>query len=321
MPLPPGRMPTKELEKKVAEAKRSSVLLHALQDRLEELLIDSPEVRKAEEEAGYVLREEYDELVTQAEALTDRNLIHHKATVVHDSLKTLAKADEPHLEVFQRSYRELLPPIQWVKEEAVQYPDDDHCRDHVDRINRAVMRFQQLIVESERKTRPSSSVAEKASTVESETKSKSRPVTSLVSRLKLDLPRFNGEPTEWLGFKALFTANIERDGSDITEHEKIMHLLSCMTSIPARQTVKQFSTSTDGYTQAKSTGRCLRWMLAHLSSSCQRLDKRRHLSLQCRESETYAGDHRCQPQGIRSAKETPSINFWLRSSSVNLIRQ
>ncbi len=62
MPVPPGRTPTKELERKVAEAKRSSVLLHALQDRLEELLIDSPEVRKAEEEAGYVLREEYDEL-------------------------------------------------------------------------------------------------------------------------------------------------------------------------------------------------------------------------------------------------------------------
>ncbi len=137
-------------------------------------------------------------MVTQAEALADCNLIHHKATLAHDSLKTLAEADEPYLEVFQRSYRELFPQIQWIKEAAIQYLDDDHCRDHVDRINRAVMRFQQLTVESERKTRPSSSVAEKASTVESETKSKSRPVTSLVSRLKLDLTKFNGEPTEWL---------------------------------------------------------------------------------------------------------------------------
>ncbi len=83
----PRKIPTRDLERKVAEAKRSSVLLHAMQDRHEEFLSDSADAKQAEEEAGYALQEEYDELVTVAETLLDRCTIHHKATILQEELE------------------------------------------------------------------------------------------------------------------------------------------------------------------------------------------------------------------------------------------
>ncbi len=69
-------------------------------------------------------------------------------------------------------------------------------------------------------------------------------------RLRLDLPKFLGDPTEWVSFKAIFTAAMNKEGSDLTDQEKCTHLLGCMTMTAAKQTVRQYMALMDGYADA-----------------------------------------------------------------------
>lgn len=244
----PGSLTIKELERKVAEARRSATLFHALQDRIEELLSDHEEQRALEVENGFATRDEYDKLISIAELLIDRHLIHQRGTTLARALKDLLDEDEPHHDEFQKAFEALSTDIKWLEQTAVQFPEDSHIQGHLDRVLHAAQRFRKLSAQSREKSKPARDTD--AAFEDKTCSKKTKACGSHSSRLKVDLPKFNGEPTEWLSFKSLFASALERDGSDISEYEKTQHLLSCMTSATAKQTVKQFTTANDGYDQA-----------------------------------------------------------------------
>ena len=55
-------------------------------------------------------------------------------------------------------------------------------------------------------------------------------------KIKMELPDFNGEPTEWRHFHRLFTSAMDSRGRDFTQHEKVCILLKSM-KIPDAQRI------------------------------------------------------------------------------------
>ncbi len=77
-----------------------------------------------------------------------------------------------------------------------------------------------------------------------------KPIVQNSSKLTLDLPKFSGKPIDWIHFKLLFTAAIDKHGHGLIDEEKSCHLLKAMSSEESRRIVKFASTGKDGYKAA-----------------------------------------------------------------------
>ncbi len=69
-------------------------------------------------------------------------------------------------------------------------------------------------------------------------------------KIKLDLPKFSGNPTDWRHFHCLFTSALEKRGDAFSQHEKACLLLQAMSIPEAQQIVQSYSHADDGYDQA-----------------------------------------------------------------------
>jgi len=239
----------REVERRAAEAKRAAALFTALQERHEDLLADQPALQAEEVERSLSIRGEHEALLDKAEALRDKVELYHNVSVLLEDFLPLLDTPTPNRPIYQTTFASLQSRATEFKRHARQYMADPDIEALVGEINQAMAKYQKAAAEAHIESALPPLLSSTTSTLTRESSEPARTI-NITSRLKLDLPKFNGELTEWLGFKALFTAAMERDGAGVSEHEKCIHLLSCMTSHTAKQTVKQFATSADGYTQA-----------------------------------------------------------------------
>ncbi len=78
-----------------------------------------------------------------------------------------------------------------------------------------------------------------------------KPIVQNSSKLTLDLSKFSGKPINWINFKQLFTAAIDKHGHHgLIDEEKSCHLLKAMSSEECRRIVQFASTGKDGYKAA-----------------------------------------------------------------------
>ncbi len=75
-------------------------------------------------------------------------------------------------------------------------------------------------------------------------------VSHSAPKIKLELPDFNGEPTEWKRFHGPFTHAMDSHGAAFTEQENLGVLLKSMKSDEARRIVESYANSTDCYKEA-----------------------------------------------------------------------
>ncbi len=68
--------------------------------------------------------------------------------------------------------------------------------------------------------------------------------------IKLDLPKFNGKPTDWRHFHRLFSSALENRGALFSSHEKVCLLLQAMQTTEAQRIIQSHSHSDDGFEQA-----------------------------------------------------------------------
>ncbi len=235
----PETLNPRELQRKAAELDRALKLSNALfyrkMDRIgdDDVQVETVEDNQAQSESEHL---------ALSDAVTDLGQQHglaQKMALLQDDLQRLINQGEPAAAINRTEFQWPSTVFNRVKLAMQRFRDVGALSDQLEALRELSQRYKDSLKET------------------LDTPAGMTPTTSTTnttihhsSRLRLDLPKFHGDPTEWVSFKAIFTAAMDKEGLGLTDQEKCMHLLGCMTMTAAKQTVRQYAALVNGYADA-----------------------------------------------------------------------
>jgi len=199
-------------------------------------------IQKEEEEAVDTF-EEYQALIGRYEELKECITAHQnlrktarKFTLFRDSSSVTAPDYEKEIAQFRSSFDDIMDRLQ-----DLTLPASEGVQDQVIKYQTEVL----TCLNDCREKR-----AGDHHSIEPSSSATPTTFTSAAPKIKLELPEFNGRPTEWKRFHGPFTHAMDSRGSTFTEQEKLGVLLKSMKDEDARRIVEAYSNSSDCYREA-----------------------------------------------------------------------
>ena len=253
--LKPAEFKSKELDSVppyvvqtcLAKLKKDIHLHEAIQQRYQELMEEGkaqPDVDAEEEDSAAETHEEHLDLLRQMEeylecfncVIKSKNL-RAKYSMFRDTMSMETPEFESESLTLRAAFEDLMDQILTLSLEEV-----GPLRTEVAGCQKPLLeQLHEFRKRRHRKTpEPTAS-----STESSTTTSRSRG-----PKIKMEMPSFSGEPTEWRHFHRLFTSAMDGRGRGFTDHEKVCILLKSMAHPEAQRIVQAHTHSDEGYADA-----------------------------------------------------------------------
>ncbi len=234
------------LQSLLTKLKRDLLLHEAIQQRYEELLSKEESdatLIEEEEQSTILVSEEHQELLCQLEEFrdcVDCSDDFRKLRARFSMFISAMDAENPGFETdctpFRTAFNEMMDRILSIN------------ANELDCVKKEVEDLQCHLLG---KIRESRNIIHSRATPSS-TPSTVLPVVTAPRgpKIKLDLPDFNGNPTEWRHFHRLFTSAMTSRGSEFSNHEKVCILLKSMKTAEAQRIVQSHVNSDSCYDEA-----------------------------------------------------------------------
>lgn len=215
------------------------VKLHeVIQEQIEDLVsIDESALsaesteREVRDDTHYSIRQELNKLRCELE-------IWQAGTDLSAELDSLLTIREPSRTHDQESFKDFKKEVSALARKASSYFTNEHIHTIISQLREGVTALHNNIRAAEgRSTLPAATTTE-------------RPTMYRGTKLKLDLPTFSGQPPDWLHFYDMFSSALDRAGDEYSEREKSCFLLKAMEETEAKEIVKSYANSENGYTEA-----------------------------------------------------------------------
>ncbi len=234
-----------DVKDRLEEATRLSSLFDTLQERYEELSSELTNFNLEEEVAqGEIVRSENNASIQRLKILMEKVHIYSTGFVILESLSALLDLETPSSPVILSEFKTLKLQISEFRKDSLFYSSDGEISRLRGEISATMKDINEQISTAQKEFDKSNKCHDLPSEVYM------KPIVQNSFKLTLDLPKFSGKPIDWIDFKLLFTAAIDKHGHGLIDEEKSCHLLKAMSSEESRRIVQFASTGKDGYKAA-----------------------------------------------------------------------
>ncbi len=244
----PSALSLKTLTNLREDLSREIRIYDALQARYEHLLseMDSPEAQYAEElETALDIADSHIKLQRRLEDLRTSQTHYNDAIKLRSDCDTFSEVANPDVAEFEKDCSRLQKKINTFLQQTLTTEDED--------ITTLREWFKARLEESHRqlnKCREKRAQDRRDRHAADSDSSTDRTRSTSGPKIKLELPTFSGNPTDWMHFHKLFTSALDTRGSSFSDREKVCLLLNAMKHPEAERIVRLHSFSDDGYSQA-----------------------------------------------------------------------
>jgi len=235
------------LEKIIEDLRREKSLFEALQERFEGLMAEqddsTQEGMEREMIAGEEIKEQCSYTLRQAKKLKHTHSLYVEASLLERNFNLIMSKPEAPYEEIEKNSSKLQKRISAFLSQTTSNPSP-LLADCIQNVIDQQAQLYTLVTDSRAKS---------IERLEAKTPSVSTPAPFKFPKstsLKLDLPTFSGNPTEWHNFFDLFSSTLARAGEEFSDRERTCFLLKAMANTTAEEIVKNHATADDGYSKA-----------------------------------------------------------------------